>query len=163
MGKEIERKFLVVGDDWRGLGTSVYYCQGYLNSAPERTVRVRIAGEAAFLTIKGPNTGAARAEFEYPIPVEDAKALLALAEHPLIEKRRTRIPFEGKVWEVDEFLGVNAGLIVAEVELKDESEDVKRPSWAGREVTGLARYYNSSLVAHPYADWSAEQKQARAQ
>ena len=154
MAKEIERKFLVNGTEWKTLGTPTVYCQGYLNSSPQRTVRVRIAGDHAYLTIKGPNKGAARSEFEYPIPVEDARAMLEeLAEKPIIEKTRTVIFWQGNIWEVDEFAGVNAGLVVAEIELTDEAQAFVKPSWAGKEVTGDARYYNSSLVAPPYSSW----------
>ena len=116
MAIEIERKFLVQGDAWRS-APAVYYSQGYLNRDKSRTVRVRIAGEAAFLTIKGITQGASRAEFEYPIPLADAYQLLALCELPLIEKYRREIPYQGLLWEVDEFLGDNAGLVVAELEL----------------------------------------------
>ena len=154
MAKEIERKFLVNGTEWKTLGTPTVYCQGYLNSSPQRTVRVRIAGDHAYLTIKGPNKGAARSEFEYPIPVEDARAMLEeLAEKPIIEKTRTVIFWQGNIWEVDEFAGVNAGLVVAEIELTDEAQAFVKPSWVGKEVTGDARYCNSSLVSHPYSSW----------
>ena len=154
MAKEIERKFLVTGSDWKALGSPVVYCQGYLNSSPQRTVRVRIAGDHAFLTIKGPNKGAVRSEFEYPLPVEDARAMLEeLAEKPIIEKTRTIVHWQDHIWEVDEFAGVNAGLVVAEIELTDEAQAFVKPSWVGKEVTGDARYYNSSLVSHPYSSW----------
>lgn len=154
MAKEIERKFLVTGSEWKALGSPVVYCQGYLNSSPQRTVRVRIAGDHAFLTIKGPNKGAVRSEFEYPLPVEDARAMLEeLAEKPIIEKTRTIVHWQDHIWEVDEFAGVNAGLVVAEIELTDEAQAFVKPSWVGKEVTGDARYYNSSLVSHPYSSW----------
>ena len=154
MAKEIERKFLVTGSDWKALGSPVVYCQGYLNSSPQRTVRVRIAGDHAFLTIKGPNKGAVRSEFEYPLPVEDARAMLEeLAEKPIIEKTRTIVHWQDHIWEVDEFAGVNAGLVVAEIELTDEAQAFVKPSWVGKEVTGDARYYNSNLVSHPYSSW----------
>ena len=154
MAKEIERKFLVTGSDWKALGSPVVYCQGYLNSSPQRTVRVRIAGDHAFLTIKGPNKGAVRSEFEYPLPVEDDRAMLEeLAEKPIIEKTRTIVHWQDHIWEVDEFAGVNAGLVVAEIELTDEAQAFVKPSWVGKEVTGDARYYNSNLVSHPYSSW----------
>lgn len=153
-GVEIERKFLVKNDAWQKLGTPVYYCQGYLNDAKERTVRVRIAGDKAFLTIKGANVGAVRSEFEYEIPVAEARHMLEnLALRPLIEKTRTVIQDHDHVWEVDAFMGENAGLVVAEIELADEFEAFERPEWLGEEVTGDARYYNSSLVRHPYCQW----------
>lgn len=152
MAIEIERKFLVHGDAWRD-APAIYYSQGYLNRAKERTVRVRIAGEEAFLTIKGVTAGASRAEFEYPIPLWDARDLLALCEQPLIEKYRRKILFEGFIWEVDEFLGENAGLVVAEIELPSEDMHFTKPAWVGVEVTSDARYYNSALSSHPYSRW----------
>ncbi|WP_039912612.1 CYTH domain-containing protein [Cellvibrio mixtus] len=152
MAIEIERKFLVHGDAWRD-APAVYYSQGYLSRAKERTVRVRIAGEAAFLTIKGISTGATRAEFEYPIPVWDARELLAMCEQPLIEKYRRKIPYEGFIWEVDEFLGENTGLVIAEIELTAEDAVFNKPVWVGVEVTSDTRYYNSSLAAHPFSRW----------
>lgn len=154
MSIEIERKFLVVGSAWRE-GAGVHFSQGYLNRAEDRTVRVRIAGERAFLTIKGRNVGATRAEFEYGIPLADARELLALCERPLIKKIRRRIASGGDTWEVDEFLGENAGLVVAEIELRSENQAFSRPEWLGQEVTGDPRYYNSSLSAHPYLTWAA--------
>jgi len=154
MGVEIERKFLVRGDGWRALGEGVLLRQGYLSSAPERTVRVRVEGGAAMLTIKGRSTGATRSEWEYPIPIPDAQALLdALCERPLIEKKRYRIPFDGIVWEVDEFLGENAGLVVAEIELSAEDQAFSKPDWVGEEVTHDPRYFNSSLIRNPYSRW----------
>lgn len=154
MGREIERKFLVKGETWRGLAPGVLYRQGYLCGAKERTVRVRVAGEKAFLTIKGLTVGAARAEYEYEIPVADAQAMLDhLAEKPLIEKIRYKIPHDNLTWEVDEFLGDNAGLIVAEVELADEQQAFNKPEWAGEEVSDDARYFNSNLVRHPFRKW----------
>ena len=153
MGIEIERKFLLAGDDWRALGEPVLLRQGYLSAQRERVVRVRIEGDGAYLTIKGASTGATRGEWEYPIPLDDAAALLALCEQPLVEKFRSRIAFAGNVWEVDEFLGANQGLLVAEIELASEEQPFDRPAWIGREVTDDARYYNSSLVRHPFSSW----------
>ena len=154
MGVEIERKFLVRDDGWKSQGQGVLLRQGYLSSAPERTVRVRIEDESATLTIKGKSTGASRAEWEYAIPLTDAQALLdGLCERPFIEKKRYRIHFEGMVWEVDEFLGENAGLIVAEIELTSEDQVFARPAWLGEEVTHDARYFNSSLLRNPYTRW----------
>ena len=152
MGIEIEHKFLVVGDGWRqGAGTPC--SQGYLNRAAQRTVRVRIAGERAFLTIKGVSQGATRSEFEYEIPVDDARQLLQLADGPVIEKTRRVVMHEGSRWEVDEFFGENAGLVVAELELESEDQPFARPAWLGREVTDDPRYYNSNLAANPYRSW----------
>jgi adenylate cyclase len=154
MGVEIERKFLVLGDQWKALGQGVLLRQGYLSSAPERVVRVRIEGESAMLTIKGRTSGATRSEWEYPIPVADAQAFLdTLCERPIIEKRRYRIPHEGMLWEVDEFLGENAGLVVAEIELTAEGQAFARPDWVGEEVTHDARYFNANLLRHPYSKW----------
>jgi CYTH domain-containing protein len=153
MGIEIEHKFLVVGDGWwQGEGTR--YSQGYLNRDAQRTVRVRIAGEHAFLTVKGISKGATRSEFEYAIPANDARQLLELADGPVIEKVRRIVEHAGSRWEVDEFFGDNAGLVVAELELESEAQAFERPQWLGREVTGDSRYYNSNLAAHPYKDWS---------
>lgn len=152
MGIEIERKFLVVGTDWKAVA-GVRMRQGYLNRDKARTVRVRVAGDAAFLTVKGLSRGATRAEFEYAIPLDDAEQLLALCDGPLIEKTRYAIPYQGTTWEVDEFYGDNAGLVVAEVELLSEDQPFARPPWLGAEVTQDARYYNSSLASVPYGQW----------
>ena len=155
MGIEIERKFLVVGDGWRQ-GEGISYAQGYLNRDAERTVRVRIAGDRAFLTVKGVSRGATRAEFEYEIPVTDASQLLELSDGPVVRKVRRLVEYEGSTWEVDEFLGDNAGLVVAELELDSEDATFAKPAWLGREVTDDPRYYNSNLAAHPYSRWREE-------
>lgn len=154
MGVEIERKFLLVGDAWRTLGEPVLLRQGYLSSQPDRTVRVRIEGGTGTLTIKGRSHGATRAEWEYAIPVEEAAELLdRLCEQPLIEKYRRRIALGAHVWEVDEFLGANLGLVVAEIELGAEDEAFDKPEWIGQEVTHDRRYFNSSLIRAPYSSW----------
>ena len=153
MGVEIERKFLLRGDAWRSMGQPVLLRQGYLSSHKERVVRVRIEGERGVMTIKGRNVGAVRGEWEYEIPLADATELLLLCEQPLIEKYRRRIEHAGHVWEVDEFLGVNAGLVVAEIELGSEAEQFELPQWIGEEVTSDVRYLNSSLIKHPYSAW----------
>lgn len=154
MGVEIERKFLVTGDAWRALGEPVLLRQGYLSTDPARTVRVRIEGGQGVLTIKGKNEGATRGEWEYPIPLDEAAELLdTLCPAPLVEKHRTRVTVGNHVWEVDEFLGANLGLLVAEIELDAEDELFLLPDWIGTEVTGQARYYNSSLLNHPYTQW----------
>ncbi len=154
MGVEIERKFLLRGDAWRDLGEAVLLRQGYLSSHKDRVVRVRIEGDHAVMTIKGRNIGATRGEWEYPIPLGDAAELLdCLCEQPLIEKYRRRIPLGKHVWEVDEFLGANAGLVVAEIELTSEDEAFDKPEWIGEEVTDDLRYLNSSLIKHPYSAW----------
>ncbi len=152
MGYEIERKFLVQGEGWRA-GARQRLCQFYLNRDKERTVRVRIAGEQAFLTIKGATRGATRAEFEYEIPLRDAQQMLELTDGPILEKVRHVLVHEGARWEVDEFLGANAGLVVAEIELQSPDQPFSRPSWLGREVTHDPRYYNSNLAGHPYDTW----------
>ena len=154
MGVEIERKFLVQGDAWKTLGEPVFFRQGYLSSQKERTVRVRIEGDSAVITIKGKSVGAVRGEWEYPIPVQDAAELLdGLCEQPLIEKYRRKITNGAHVWEVDEFLGANAGLVVAEIELGAEDEAFEQPEWVAAEVTDDARYYNSNLIRHPFSNW----------
>jgi adenylate cyclase len=153
METEIERKFLVTGDGWQS-ATPTYYCQGYLNHDKHRTVRVRVAGEHGFLTVKGLATGASRAEFEYAIPLNDAKALLALCEGPLVEKLRHIIEYAGLRWEIDAFLGDNAGLVVAEIELESEAQAITLPKWVVAEITGDARYYNSNLATVPYTHWT---------
>lgn len=154
MGTEIERKFLVRGSGWQ-TDAPQRIVQGYLNRDKARTVRVRIAGAEAFLTIKGVTTGATRAEFEYPIPLADAEALLALCDGPLIDKLRHRVAHGGLLWEIDQFLGDNAGLVVAEVELASEDQTVALPPWVADEVTGDRRYYNSSLATQPFFQWGA--------
>jgi len=152
MGIEIERKFLVTGDAWRA-APAVAYAQGYLNRDKDRTVRVRVVQQQAWITIKGASTGATRAEFEYPIPLSDARQLLALCDGPLVRKLRRRIEHAGAIWEVDEFQGDNAGLVVAEIELASEQAKFERPAWLGAEVTHDPRYFNSNLAARPYATW----------
>jgi len=154
MGIEIERKFLVSGDGWRQQArTLTRFSQGYLSRDPARTVRVRIAGDAAFLTIKGKTVGASRAEFEYAIPVADARQLLAMSDGPVVEKIRHLCPHEGMTWEVDEFLGANAGLVLAEIELAAEGQAFAPPAWLGAEVTGDARYVNANLAVRPFTSW----------
>ena len=154
MGQEIERKFLVKTDSWRGQDQGKRYRQGYLSTVKERTVRVRTAGEKGFLTIKGVTVGASRPEYEYESPASDANQILdQLCQQPLIEKTRYRISYAGLVWEVDEFEGENRGLITAEVELKDEKQVVSFPEWVGREVTADPRYFNANLVAKPFTTW----------
>ena len=152
MGTEIERKFLVKGAPWRNV-SGVRFSQGYLNRDKERTVRVRIAGDKAFLTVKGVTRGATRVEFEYGIPLTDAEQLLKLSDGPIIQKNRYVLVHDGHTWEVDEFLGDNAGLVLAEIELTSEDQSFSRPPWLGTEVTSDLRYYNSSLAGHPYREW----------
>jgi CYTH domain-containing protein len=154
MAVEIERKFLVLGDAWRALGNPVPYAQGYLARGNGVTVRIRIAGEKAFFTVKGPVEGISRPEFEYPVPLGDAREMLQLCKDPVISKTRTRIPHDSHVWEVDEFGGENQGLIVAEIELSSPDEEISLPPWVGTEVTGDPRYYNSNLAVHPFRVWN---------
>jgi adenylate cyclase len=154
MPTEIERKFLVKGDDWRTLATGTVYRQGYLSTKKGCTVRVRLVGDRGYLTIKGSTKGISRAEYEYPIPAEDAQEMLDnLCEAPLIEKTRYKIEFAGLTWEVDEFAGENQGLIIAEVELTDENQTIQLPDWIGKEVSDDSRYFNANLVQHPFSQW----------
>ena len=168
MGIEIERKFLVRGDDWRSAAHKVVpMAQGYLNDltlvdsgAMRASVRVRIEGDAAFLNIKSRELGARRQEFEYPVPVAEARALLKLCVRGLVEKHRHYVEHAGHLWEVDEFLGDNAGLVVAEIELDSADEAFDLPAWAGRQVTDCPRYYNLALAARPYSQWSEGERNA---
>jgi adenylate cyclase len=153
MPQEIEYKFLVTGDDYKGLSLPVLYRQGYLSSTPERVVRVREAGGKGYLTIKGANRGATRSEFEYEIPLVEAQELLLLCEQPIIEKLRYFVAYKGFTWEIDEFSGENAGLVIAEIELPAEDTPFEKPHWIGEEVTHDARYYNSNLIKNPYRHW----------
>ncbi|MEO1591851.1 MAG: CYTH domain-containing protein [Cyanobacteria bacterium J06632_22] len=154
MPQEIERKFLVTGDQWRTLAEPQLYRQGYIPTQGKQTVRIRLVGEQGYLTLKGPTQGLTRTEFEYAIPPLEAQAMLdSLCHPPLIEKYRYRISMGDLLWEVDEFLGDNLGLIVAEVEIPTEDYPVPLPAWIGPEVSGDHRYYNSSLVQHPYSTW----------
>lgn len=158
MAKEIERKFLVTDDSWREQATGQSYSQGYISTThPGQTIRIRIVGTQGYLTLKGPTKGITRAEFEYPIPVDEAKEMLeTLCDRPFIEKIRYRLPIGNLVWEIDEFGGDNAGLIVAEVELTSETQQIDCPSWLGKEVSGDPRYYNANLSNYPYKDWAQE-------
>ncbi|GEM83514.1 CYTH domain-containing protein [Meiothermus hypogaeus] len=154
MGSETERKFLVRSSDWKPGAVGVLYRQGYLCRQEARTVRVRIAGDQAYLTIKGQAQGLTRLEYEYPLPLAEAQELLEqLCLRPLIEKTRYRIEYRGRVWEVDEFVGENQGLVVAEVELKSPDQPLELPDWVGEEVTHDPRYLNANLVVHPFSRW----------
>ena len=155
MGKEIERKFLVKGNSWRNNTKGSYYRQGYLILNAICTVRVRTAGDKGFLTIKGPPSGLTRHEYEYSIPVDDANEILqSLCKKPIIEKVRYTLRYRGVTWEIDEFAGENEGLILAEVELHDDCQRIELPNWVGKEVSGHVKYYNASLVRHPFKRWS---------
>ncbi len=157
MAVEVERKFLVTSDAWRGHATGARFSQGYLAIGDDSTVRIRLAGDKAFITVKGPTTGMSRPEFEYAIPVADAQVMLRdLCVRPLIEKTRYDVPFAGKTWSVDVFDAENAGLVVAEVELLHAEEQVELPPWVGEEVTDDPRYRNSALVSAPMLNGIAE-------
>jgi adenylate cyclase len=154
MGLEIERKFLVEKRDWSSLAEGKICRQGYLSVLDSTVVRIRIIGDEAFLTVKGPDPGSGRREFEYEIPVKDATEMLVeLCEKPVIEKARHRIPYAGHTWEVDVFHGDNEGLVLAEVEVDRTDEVVELPPWVSREVTGDHRYNNTWLVKHPFRTW----------
>ena len=154
MATEIERKYLVLEETWRSRAVGMVFRQGYLSTVKERTVRVRVVGDLGYLTVKGLTVGSVRTEFEYIVPIADAEQMLdELCEQPLIEKTRYVIEENGLTWEIDEFAGANEGLIVAEVELGDESQQVDPPDWVGEEVTNDARYFNANLIAHPFSEW----------
>lgn len=153
MNIEIERKFLLKNDNWREGAVGVHYKQAYLNEKGDNTVRVRIEGEKAKLTIKGKSSNISRLEFEYDIPMEDAEALFTLAKTPIVEKYRYKIMYAGNCWEVDEFLGLNRGLVVAEIELESETQSFEKPDWIGMEVSGEKRYTNANLARKPYCEW----------
>jgi Uncharacterized protein conserved in bacteria len=168
MGIEIERKFLLASDDWRGaVERSERIAQGYLigaqalrDGSARASVRARLAGEQAWLNIKAATAGIERAEFEYAIPVSDARALLSTLCDGVLEKIRHHVRVDGVLFEIDEFLGDNSGLIVAEVELPAVDAPFPRPAWLGREVSTLTRYYNVNLIAHPYRQWSSAERVA---
>jgi adenylate cyclase len=154
MGVEIERKFLVINDEWKKKGKPFRVIQGYLQRNKKCTIRVRVIDDKGYITIKGENTGATRLEFEYPIPVIDALELLDnLCLKPLIDKTRYLLDYRGFTWEIDEFHRENSGLVIAEVELKSENQKIELPVWVGEEVTGDERYYNSHLSKNPYNEW----------
>ena len=155
MAQEIERKFLVKGDFKADSFKATRITQGYLSSVPERTVRVRVKGEKGYITIKGKgnDSGASRYEWEKEIPVDEVKELLKLCEPGIIDKTRYLVKAGEHTFEVDEFYGENEGLVMAEVELKDENENFIKPAWLGEEVTGDVKYYNSLLMKHPYTKW----------
>ncbi|HEY5706473.1 MAG TPA: CYTH domain-containing protein [Terrimicrobiaceae bacterium] len=156
MAKEIERKFLLSDDSWRSGSQGCHYVQGYLSRDPERVVRVRQAGTCAFISVKGIAQGTTRQEFEYPIPLSDAEALMKLCICPLIEKTRYVVEYHGKRWEVDEFHGENEGLVLAEIEITREDEPIDLPPWIGAEVSHDARYFNANLVEHPFMRWDIQ-------
>lgn len=154
---EIERKFLVVSDDFKSEAfKKTRLVQGYLNSHKERAVRVRLKGDLGFLTVKGPSSknGLTRFEWEKEISANEAKELLNLCESGIIDKIRYEVKLKNHIFEIDEFFGDNEGLVVAEVELKDENETFEKPTWLGKEVTGDPRYYNAQLSKQPFKTWN---------
>jgi CYTH domain-containing protein len=154
MGLEIEKKFLVKDSSWKQQAAGISYRQGYLSSQPARVVRIRTIEDKAYLTIKGKSVGAARSEYEYEIPYEEALEMLnQICEKPVIEKVRYKIMYNDVLWEVDEFEAENKGLIIAEVELEDEHQNIELPPWIGKEVTLDERYYNSNLIKNPFSKW----------
>lgn len=165
MAIEIERKYLLKSDAWRAEATSQKrMAQAYLNDADALlkgrehcSVRIRIAGDSAHLNIKSRELGPKRQEFEYAIPLSDAESLMTLATQGKVDKIRHYVPRDGVLWEIDEFLGENTGLVIAEIELTDVSQDFVRPEWLGKEVTELGRYYNMALAGRPYSQWNEEE------
>ena len=155
MGLEIERKFRVAGDAWRAqVSQSTLLRQGYIANTARASVRVRLAGEAGWLSVKAMTRGLSRAEYEAAIPAQEANEILdRLCEGPLIEKWRHIVVYQGNRWEIDEFLGANAGLVIAELELEAEDAVFARPSWLGLEVTHDERYYNFRLAEEPFRHW----------
>jgi len=154
MAMEIEKKFLVKDDKYRSLAASTLFRQGYLSVDAERTVRVRSYNGKGFLTVKGKTKFCSREEYEYDIPIQDAESMLDnLCVRPIIEKVRYFLTYDDRKWVVDEFLGVNKGLVIAEIELESEHQIFKKPEWIGNEVTSDLRYYNSNLVENPYQSW----------
>lgn len=154
MGIEIERKYLIKSNEWKSLGDKKFYQQGYLLSDKNRTIRIRTIEEKGFITIKGSAKGISRNEFEYEIPVEEARVILeTLCEKPFIKKYRTKIQLNNLIWEVDEFIDENNGLVIAEVELQNENQKIVIPNWVGKEVTGNIKYYNAMLIKNPFTKW----------
>jgi adenylate cyclase len=158
-GREIERKFLVRDDAWRKDARGTFYRQGYLVASDDCVVRVRVAGEKAYLTIKGRKTALSCPEYEYPLPIAEAMDMLEqICLRPFIEKIRHTLAFKGMTWEIDEFKGENEGLVIAEVELEREDRVIALPGWVGREVSLDPKYLNMNLMKHPYGRWTPEMK-----
>lgn len=155
MAKEIEKKYLVISDNYKISSSVTYIQQGYITTKKEGVVRVRVKDDKGYITIKGQNQGAVRLEYEYTIPVEEAKEIIEnLCQKPVIEKRRYNYQAaDGHLWEIDEFFGENEGLVVAEIELLREDEPFEKPDWVGEDVTSDMRYYNSNLMQNPYINW----------
>lgn len=155
MPLEIEHKFLLKNNDWRQhITKTVYYKQGYLSSTETNSIRIRISDTHAWINIKSAVIGTHRLEYEYEIPLAEANEILErLCQQPLIEKKRHFVVHDKHTWEIDEFMGANAGLIVAEIELSNLDEKFLKPSWVGAEVTHDLRYYNNNLCKSPYKEW----------
>ncbi|NOX48398.1 MAG: CYTH domain-containing protein [Chlorobi bacterium] len=154
MAKEIERKFLVLNNDYKKQSEGILYKQGFLNTQKERVVRIRLVGNKGYLTVKGITRNISRCEYEYEIPFDEAEHMLnEICEKPIISKLRYKIPMGNFIWEVDEFLNDNKGLVIAEIELEREDQEFPKPSWLGKEVSGDPKYYNANLVRFPYLKW----------
>jgi len=154
MAIEIERKFLLKNDAWKALaGVGKRIAQGYLSLHKERTVRVRISNDKAWLTVKGKTVNTTRLEFEYEIPIHDAQQLLRICENPIVDKMRYIVVENTNIWEIDVFEGANEGLVVAEIELHHEEQALQLPNWIGEEVSADPRYYNVNLIKHPFKNW----------
>ena len=160
MATEIEHKYKVINDEYlNGYTSATYFRQGYLTTEKNCVVRVRIAGEQAYLTIKGKTAGSSRPEYELEITRDMAQSMLdTLCQSPIIEKTRYIYTFDNHKWEIDRFHGENEGLVIAEIELQSEDETYKPPPFVGENVTGIARYYNSCLAQHPYHEWDESDK-----
>lgn len=160
MGKEIEKKFLVKKDIMKSVPKGISLRQGYLSTDKSRTVRVRTDEKKAYITLKGISSGPVRDEFEYEIPVTDANEILEkMCITPVIEKKRFKLDINELTWEIDTFYGDNEGLVIAEVELKDEEQTIIKPDWVGEEVTGDPKYFNSNLVKNPYKTWGGNSEE----
>lgn len=168
MATEIERKFLLANDDWRAAVTSTrHICQGYLvdvralrDGTARASVRVRISGEEAWLNLKSVDLGVSRSEYELPLPLADAQSMIDTLCKGVLEKHRHHVEIDGWLFEIDEFLGANQGLIVAEIELPEVDAAFPKPAWLGQEVSSLERYYNVNLIEHPFSEWSADLRNA---
>ena len=157
---EIERKFLVVGDDWRKGAKATPIAQGYIHKSKELVLRARTKGDKGFLTIKADQGGISRLEFEYQIPSEDVTAMFeSLCADPPLEKTRWVVEVDGMTWEIDEFHGVNDGLIMAEIELDSADQEFQRPAWAGPEVSDDSRFFNAYIAENPFSTWGVSQAQ----
>jgi len=153
MNIEIERKFLVIGNNWKNLGSKKKYRQGYLSTNKQGTVRIRTIENQGFLTIKGKTSGISRKEFEYEIPLQDALELLKMCRETPLEKYRHTVKLDNFTWEIDEFLQENQGLVVAEIELETENQQFEKPDWLGEEVSEDPKFYNAQLVKKPFCTW----------